>query len=166
MIFKTPASNRYLIFVGNDFKLRAYDITYHYEGIATFVFEQALPKAFSESYDYCERLDQLQEGYFFVMCANTNGIKYNVAFNTNAKELEDETLIVRSMMRQEMSYLQPTMSSLSVLDTRFSAVVTEDEATGKRSIISLFDMRIDKNYPIQNISAREYNFFPGKEPRV
>ena len=85
--------------MGNDFKLRAYDITYHYEGITRLVFEQALPKAFSESYDYCERLDQLQEGYFFVMCANTNGIKYNVTFNTNADEL-DETLIVRSMIRE------------------------------------------------------------------
>ena len=104
MIFKTPVSNRYLMFVGNDFKLRTYDITYHYEGIVTLAFEQALPTSFSESYDHCEGLTRLTMGSFFLKCTVEDELSYNITIVTSAEEYE-ESFLVKSMQREPMRYL-------------------------------------------------------------
>ena len=51
IIFRTAVGDTYLMFVANDFKLRVYDISYHYEGDIMPVFEQAVPKDVLESYE-------------------------------------------------------------------------------------------------------------------
>ena len=95
LIFTSSGGGTYLMFVGSDFTVRAYDITYRYEGEIRLMFERTIPKIRRATLDKCKGLTQLQEGYFFLMCSTNLNSVYNITMLTTIDD--DQNLLLKNL---------------------------------------------------------------------